>query len=98
MAEYEKSKITDTYFTIEILDSCGDRYDEIGRKDCPQDLIGACKKVVEMKKHDRELGTNFGIWDYRVIKHEEDEENDWQTAYKVYKYRGGWKYKADYDY
>lgn len=103
MGEYKKENITDTYYTIDILDSCwkisGDVYDEISRKSCPQDLLGACRRVVEMINHDRELGEEIGgKWEYRVIKHEEDDENDWQTAYKVYKYRGRWRYKVDYDY
>jgi hypothetical protein len=101
MEEYKKENIVDTYWTIDILDSCwkisGDVYDEISRKHCPQDLIGACKKVVEMIEHDKEL-KDEPKWEYRVIKHEEDEDNDWQTAYKVYKYRGQWKFKVDYDY
>lgn len=101
MGEYKKENIIDTYWTIDILDDCwrisGDVYDEISRKDCPQDLIGACKKVVEMIESDKGR-IDEPKWEYRVIKHEEDEENDWQTAYKVYKYRGKWKYKVDYDY
>ena len=105
MAEYKKENIINTYWTIDILDSCwkisGDVYDEIPPRYCPQDLIGACKKVVEMLKDDMERRKHDDgepVWEYRVIKHEEDEENDWQTAYKVYKYRGRWKYKIDYDY
>ena len=102
MDEYNKANIINTYFTIDILDDCWkishDVYDEVSKKNCPQDLVGACKKVVEMIKHDKELGPDYGKWDYRVIKHEEDDTTDWQTAYKVYKYRGQWKYKVDYDY
>ena len=102
MSEYKKENIIKTYWTIDILDSCwkisGDVYDEISEKNCPQDLIGACKLVVENIERDKRLGAKYGFWDYRVIKHEEDAENDWQTAYKVYKYRGKWKYKVDYDY
>ena len=99
--EYKKENITQTYFTIDILDDCwkitGDTYDEIGKKDCPQDLIGACKKVVEMIKNDKDY-KDEPKWDYRVIKHEEDDDTDWQTAFKVYKYRGKWKYRKDCDY
>ena len=107
MSEYDKSKITNTYYTILILDSCGDIFDELSKWQCTNnseerrarvewvDIIDACKRVIEMKKHDKELGSEFGVWDYRVVKHEEDEDNDWQTIYKVFKYRGKWKYKID---
>ena len=101
MAEYKKESIINTYWTIDILDSCwkisGEVYDEISPRNCPQDLIGACKLVVEMIKNDKNF-KDESKWDYRVIKHEEDADNDWQTAYKVYKYRGQWRYKVDYDY
>ena len=101
MEEYKKENIIDTYFTIDILDSCwrisGEVYDEISRKRCPQDLREACRRVVELIEHDKEF-KDEPKWSYRVIKHEEDDKNDWQTAYKVYKYRGRWKYKVDYDY
>ena len=97
MSEYKKENIIKTYWTIDIIDSCGDRFDEIAPRNCPQDLIGACKRVIEMMKSDKDF-KDEPKWDYRVIKHEEDADTDWQTAYKVYKYRKQWKYKVDYDY
>lgn len=93
MENYDKSKIVETYYTITILDSCGDEYDEIPKRSCPQSLKEACLRVVEMIQCDRELGSDFGIWNYVVVKHEVDDDTDWQTKYKVYKYRGRWKYK-----
>ena len=96
VSEDRKENIVDTYFTIYILDSCfrysGEVYDEISRKHCPQDLIGACKRVIEMMKDDKDF-KDEPKWSYLVVKHEEDKENDWQTFYKVYKYRGKWKCK-----
>lgn len=48
-----------------------------------------------MQQHDKELGSDYGVWDYRIVKHEEDDNTDWQTIYKVYKYRGKYKVKID---
>ena len=92
---YNKANIINTYFTIIILDSCGDIYDEIYGIHCPQTLIECGKRILEMKQHDKELGDEFGVWDYRIGKHEEDDDSDWQTVYKVYKYRGRYKIKVD---
>lgn len=98
--EYNKDNIKNTYFTIAILDDCfnihGEIYDEITGVHCPQTLLGCARKVVEMKNHDKELGAEYGKWDYRIIRHEEDDDSDWQTAFKVYKYRNQWKVKPDY--
>lgn len=98
MAEiYDKLNITNTYFTIAILDSCDDVYDEFDEKHTPQDLKSACLKVIDLMKEDKELGSDYGVWSYLVVKHEEDDTTDWQTFYKVYKYRGKWKCKrVDY--
>lgn len=94
---YDKRNIVKTYFTIIVLDSCGDEYDEIGVRHCPQDLVGACKHVIELTKHDKELGPEYGTWSYLVCKNEEDDTTNWLTFYKVYKYRGKWKAKqVDY--
>lgn len=95
--EYKKENIVKTYFTIAILDSCFDEYDEVSPKNCPQDLVGACKHVIELIKLDKDF-KDEPKWYYRVIKHEEDDDTDWQTAYKVYKYKGQWKYKKDVNY
>ena len=98
MLDYKKENIIKVYYTISVLDDCGNEYEELSERQCPQDLVGACKKVVEMIKDDRELGEEYGRWFYLVVKHEEDAENDWQTFYKVFKYRGRWKCKAtDYN-
>lgn len=96
MAEtYKKESVLKTYFTIVILDSCGDIYDEISGVHCPQTLIDCGRKILEMKQTDKELGKDYGTWDYRICKHEEDEDTDWQTVYKVIKYRGQYKIKVD---
>ena len=93
METYDVKKIKKVYYTIAILDSCNDVYDEITEKHVPQNLIDACKFVIEQIKHDKELGDDFGIWSYLVVKHEEDDNTDWQSFYKVYKYRNQWRYK-----
>lgn len=93
MKVYDKSKIIETYYTITIFDSCGDEYDEIPKRSCPQNLKEAFLRVIEMIQHDRELGSDFGIWSYLVVKHEIDDDTDWTTEYKVYKYRKQWRYK-----
>lgn len=75
-----------------ILDACGNVYDEIG----PWKNINDCaKKIIEMQKHDKELGSEYGVWDYRIVYHEEDDDSDWQTVYKLYKYKGHYKIKVD---
>lgn len=84
------------YFTIMILDSCGDVYDELHEHFTT--LKESAIKVLEMKKHDKELGDDFGIWDYRIVEHNETEDEDEYQIYKLYKYRGIWKVKPDYDY
>ena len=91
-SEYHKENIVETYFTILILDDCGNECDEIGRKHCSQDLIGACKQVVECIEHDKDF-KDEPKWSYLVVKHELDNDSDWHTFYKVYKYSGKWKYK-----
>lgn len=100
--EYNKNNIKNTYFTIAILDDCfkihGEVYDEIRGVHCPQTLLGCARKVVEMLKDDKErrkYDEGWIVWDYRIIKHEEDDDSDWQTAYKVYKYRNQYKVKVD---
>ena len=93
MQEYDLKNIKETYYTITILDSCDDEYDEIPRRNCPQTLKEACLRVVEMIQHDRELGTDYGVWSYLVVKHEVDDDTDWISTYKVYKYRKQWRYK-----
>ena len=100
--EYKKENIINTYFTIAILDDCfkihGEIYDEINKLHTPQNLIDACKRVIELYNDDRErrkYDKGEIVWDYRVIKHEEDDSTDWQTAYKVYKYKGRWKFYRD---
>ena len=94
MKEYNIENIKNTYFTIVILDSCGDEYDEITGIHCPQTLVGCARKIIEMKQHDKELGADFGVWDYRIFKHEEDDDSDWLTEYKVYKYKNQYKVKV----
>lgn len=99
METYCKDKITKTYFTILVLDASGDIYDEI-TKDIDHkeftNIINAAKCVINMMKTDKELGEELGgKWSYRIGKHEEDDDTDWQTIYKLYKYKGKWKYKVD---
>ncbi len=96
--EYRKENILKVYYSIIILDDCGNIYDEIFRDQFRRpftDLKETALAVVDMKKHDKELGSEFGVWDYRIGKHEEDDDTDWQTVYKVYKYRNRWKIKVD---
>ena len=97
--EYKKENIQYTYYTIVILDSCGDPYDEIYKDHTTgkefTNIRECAKLIIEMKKHDKELCDEYGVWDYRICKHEEDKTNDWQTVFKVYKYRGVWKVKID---
>ena len=96
--EYRKENILKVYYSIVILDDCGGIYDEIFKDQFRRefkDLIETAKQVIEMKKHDKELGSEYGVWDYRIAKHEEDDDTDWQTVYKVYKYRNRWKIKID---
>lgn len=86
------------YYTILILDSCGDVYEEMLHNEEKKPFLSlreTALKVIDMKKHDKELGSDFGIWDYRIVKHEEDDETDWVSIYKVYKYAGKWKCKYD---
>lgn len=90
--EYNKNNIKKVYFTIIILDACGDIYDEIGPFTAINETV---KRIFDMKKTDKELGDEYGVWDYRIGYHEEDDDTDWQTVYKVYKYRGVWKVKID---
>ena len=52
MEEYNIKNIKNTYFTIIILDSCGDIYDEIYGEDCTRTLIDCAKRIIEMKKED----------------------------------------------
>jgi len=99
-SEYDKRKITRTYYTILVcIDEGAGQYeecDEISAKQCPQDLLGACKRVVELVEHDKDF-KDEPKWKYFVVKNEEDDDTNWQTFYKVYKYRGKWKYKrTDY--
>ena len=84
------------YFNIIILDSCGDFYEEMCEKF--DDVRVAGKKVLEMKQHDKELGSEYGVWDYRIVEHEETETEDLYQIWKLYKYRGIWKVKPDYEY
>lgn len=84
------------WYEIIILDACGDEYDSIQCRH--EEFIDVCKRVIDMKKHDKLLGSEFGIWDYRIIRHEIDDNTDWYNVYKVYKYRGKWKYKEDMEY
>ena len=95
MKEYDKSKILKVYYTILIIDSCGDIYDEIckGKNEDWDNIIEPAKRIIEMKKSDKELGDEYGVWDYRIAKHEEDNDSDWQSEYKIYKYKRQWRYK-----
>ena len=96
--EYKKENIKNTYFEILVLDACGDIYDTITGVHCPQTMLGCARKIDEMKQHDKELGTDFGKWDYRVAMHEEDDTTDWYSVYKIYKYKGKYRCKDDTDY
>ena len=92
-------KIIKTTYEIIILDACGDEYDNIDTNDEHKpfsNLKEVCKYVVEMKKHDKELGAEFGVWDYRVVRWEETKDTRYYSVFKVYKYKGMWKYKRDY--
>ena len=93
--EYNKNNIIKTYYSIIILDACGDIYEEITGKRCPQTMTECAKQIIEMKKHDKELGSEYGVQDYRIGYHEEDDDTDWQTVYKLYKYKGKYKVKID---
>lgn len=97
--EYKKENIVNTYYEILILDACGSIYDYIYKNDEKQpfrDINEPAKKIIKMMKTDKELGEKLGgKWSYRIAKHEEDDDTDWQTIYKLYKYRGVWKYKVD---
>ena len=96
MKNYDKKNIVNTYWSILILDACGDIYEEYeGRKGeltCAKDCAAW---VLHNMKNDKELGAEYGTWDYRFVKHEEDDDTDWTTVYKVYKYRGRYKWKVD---
>lgn len=99
MKEYKKENIKKSYLEIWVLDAGGSVYDYITGKNCPQDFISACKKVIELIKDDKELRKEYGCWSwsYLVVKNEEDDDTNWQTFYKVYKYANKWKYKrVDY--
>ena len=96
--EYKKENIIKTYYSIIILDACNDIYDEMLKDEfrVPFTDIKQCVcKIIEMKQHDKELGKDYGTWDYRIGKHEEDDDTDWQTIYKMYKYKGRYKVKVD---
>ena len=95
--EYKKENITKTWFEIIILDGTGEIYDSITGVHCPQTLIGCARKIDELKQHDVEIGEK-GIWDYRVGMHEEDENTDWYSIYKIYKYKGKYRAKDDTEY
>lgn len=83
------------YYEIAILDSCGDWYDTINRKHAPQTLRECALEIFNQKKHDKELGKDYGVWDYRIIEYEETDDEILYTIYKVYKYRGRLKVKED---
>lgn len=96
--EYNKANIVKTYYSIIILDACGDIYSEEFKDLFGKELLdirSAMLRVIDMKKSDKELGKDWGVWDYRIAKHEEDEDTDWQTVYKLYKYRNKYKVKID---
>lgn len=98
MKEYDAKNIVKTYYSILILDACNDIYEEMFK-----DVFGSeftsmkqcVYEIIKMKQHDKELGEEFGTWDYRIAKHEEDDDSDWQTIYKLYRYDGKWKVKVD---
>lgn len=97
--EYNKSNIVKTYYSVIILDDCGDIYEEMEKNPLThepfKDLTEAAKCILDMKSSDKELGEEYGRWDYRIGKHEEDDDTDWQSVYKLYKYKGCWKVKLD---
>ena len=98
--EYDKQNITNTFYDIIICADMGagqlEECDYVDKRYVPQDLVGACKKVIELMGYDKDFKDEPN-WKYLVVKHEEDNDTDWQTFYKVYKYRGKWKYKrVDY--
>ena len=99
MEEYRKENILNTYYSIVILDSCGDIYDEVFTNHETHkpftDLKETALKVIDMMNEDKVLGEEYGTWGYRISKHEEDDDTDWQTVYKLYKYRGRYKVKVD---
>lgn len=98
MEEYNKKNIIKTYFSILVLDSNGDIYDEIFKNEYNkpfQDLKEVVKRIIDMKKTDKELGKTYGVWSYRIGKHEEDQYNDWQTVYKLRKYKNKYKLIID---
>lgn len=93
-------KIIKTYYSILILDSCGDIYDELFKNQFGKeftDLKEIIRYVLEMKKHDKELGKEYGTWDYRVAVHEETETTDYQSIYKIRKVRNANKYRLVID-
>lgn len=96
--EYKKENIINTYFEILVLDGAGDIYDTIKGFHCPQTLLGCARKIDEMKQRDKELGEDFGIWDYRVAMHEEDDNTDWYSVYKINKRKGKYYFKDDTQY
>lgn len=101
MKEYNKANIVKTYYSIVILDSCGDIYDEDFKDQFGKELLDIKTTmliVLDMMKTDKELGEEYGKWGYRIAKHEEDDDTDWQTIYKMYKYRGKYKLKVDEDF
>lgn len=61
--EYNKNNIVNTYYSIIILDACNDIYEEIFEDEfnMPFTNIKQCVyKILNMRKHDKELGKEFG--------------------------------------
>lgn len=98
MKEYNKNNIIKTTYSIVILDACGNVYEEVFKDKFGNEFLNirdCAYLIIEMKKTDKELGKNFGVWDYRICEHEEDNDTDWQTVYKLFKYKGHYKVKVD---
>ena len=92
-----EEKIIETSYSIVILDSGGAIYDEVFKDSMRKpfaSLKDALMEVILMKQSDKELG-ECDCWDYRVVKHEVSEKYDYQSIYKVYRYRNKWMYKFD---
>jgi hypothetical protein len=95
--EYRKENIVKTYYSVIILDDCDNIVEEVEKDALGNpllDLKSACMMVLDYKRTDKDF-KDEPKWDYRIGKHEEDDDTDWQTIYKVYKYRGRYKVKID---
>ena len=99
--EYKEENIRRTYFGVLILDEYDNVVEEVFNDDLHRPLVDVKQCVcyiIRMKKHDKELGKEYGVWSYRLCIHEEDDDTDWQTIYKVSVRKNKYYLRVDEDF